>query len=161
MRNIKNSEEQTVVTDEMADAGYDAMRDPATNLPAPWIVLGTAFKVFEAMVKAAPQVSKPTLGKVPDGFVDDILTCASQFSVALKANDIDKIKGNSLWMNELILKGAAAAKQMPSVPEGYALVPLRMNRAMQEVVAQDEWEWADVLVAANSVTEQEYNEALK
>lgn len=42
----------TDITEEMAKAGYDAMRDPKTNLPAPWIVLGTALKVFEAMVKA-------------------------------------------------------------------------------------------------------------
>lgn len=47
-----------------------------------------------------------------------------------------------------------------STKDGLALVPLRMNRAMQDVVAQDEWEWADVLVAANSVTEEQYNEAL-
>ena len=47
-----------------------------------------------------------------------------------------------------------------STKDGFALVPLRMNRAMQDVVAQDEWEWADVLVAANSVTEDQYNEAL-
>lgn len=42
-----------VVTEEMAMAGYDAMREPQTNSPAPWIVLGTAFKVFEAMLSAS------------------------------------------------------------------------------------------------------------
>lgn len=46
------------VTEEMAIAGYDAMRDPSTNSPAPWIMLGTAFKVFEAMVEAAPKMDK-------------------------------------------------------------------------------------------------------
>ena len=103
--------QMSVVTDEMADAGYDAMRDPKTNLPAPWIVLGTAFKVFEVMLQAAPKELPPILGKVPDGYIDDILTCASQFSAALKTNDKDKIKGNSSWMNELILKGAAEASK--------------------------------------------------
>lgn len=44
----------TEITEDMAMAGYNAMRDPATNLPAPWVVLGTAFKVFEVMVAAAP-----------------------------------------------------------------------------------------------------------
>ena len=63
MNNFENSEVQNIITDEMAMAGYNAMRDPATNLPAPWIVLGTAFKVFEAMMKAAQPESKPTLWK--------------------------------------------------------------------------------------------------
>jgi hypothetical protein len=59
MSNPKTSEEQAVITDEMAMAGYDAMRDPSTNLPAPWIVLGTAFKVFEAMLEASKQELTP------------------------------------------------------------------------------------------------------
>lgn len=42
------------ITEDMVMAGYNAMRDPATNLPAPWIMFGTAFKVFQAMVAAAP-----------------------------------------------------------------------------------------------------------
>lgn len=52
------------------------------------------------------------------------------------------------------------AKPAQSVPEGYALVPLRMTPAMQQVVEQSDWQWADVLAAAEAVTEQEYNEAL-
>jgi len=35
MNNFENSEVQNIITDEMAMAGYNAMRDPATNLPAP------------------------------------------------------------------------------------------------------------------------------
>lgn len=51
--------QMSVLAEEMAIAGYNAMRDPATNLPAPWIVLGTAFKVFEAMLEVSKQELKP------------------------------------------------------------------------------------------------------
>lgn len=46
------------------------------------------------------------------------------------------------------------------VPAGKVLVPVRMTAAMQSVFEQDDWEWADVLVAANAVTESQYEEAL-
>ena len=46
-------------------AGYNAMRNPNTNLPADWIVLGTAFKVFEAMLEASNLKLSPV---VPEGF---------------------------------------------------------------------------------------------
>lgn len=36
-------------------------------------------------------------------------------------------------------------------------VPLLMTRAMREVVESEEWQWEDVLAAAESVTEAEYN----
>jgi hypothetical protein len=48
-------------------------------------------------------------GEVPDGFIDDIITCAHQFADALKANNKDKIASNTLWMNRLVLDGARAA----------------------------------------------------
>lgn len=57
------------LTDEMLYAGYDAMRDPQTNLPAPWIVLGTASKVFDAMRAAAPLSAQP---KLTDAQIDAI-----------------------------------------------------------------------------------------
>lgn len=46
-------DEKFEISEAMLDAGYDAMRNPSDNSPAPWIVLGTACKVFEAMVGAA------------------------------------------------------------------------------------------------------------
>lgn len=48
--------------------------------------------------------------------------------------------------------------QRGSVPEGFALVPLVMNREMEDVVAQDEWQWCDLLAAASAVTIEQYNE---
>lgn len=51
---------QPFVTDEMAMAGYNAMRNPATNLPAPWIVLGTAFNVFAVMLAGSTSELKST-----------------------------------------------------------------------------------------------------
>lgn len=47
------------------------------------------------------------------------------------------------------------------VPAGKVLVPVRMTRAMQSVCEQDDWEWADVLAAANAVTESQYEDALE
>lgn len=48
--------------------------------------------------------------------------------------------------------------QRGAVPEGFALVPLVMNREMEDVVAQDEWQWCDLLAAASAVTIEQYNE---
>jgi hypothetical protein len=46
-------------------------------------------------------------------------------------------------------------------PKGFALVPLRPTAAMQEVFNEEGWEWADVLAAAEVVTEDQYLYALK
>jgi len=53
------------------------------------------------------------------------------------------------------------AQPEPSVPKGFALVPLRPTSAMEDVFQQDDWQWADVLAAAESVTEEQYLLALE
>lgn len=57
------------------------------------------------------------------------------------------------------LKPQAAAE--PVIPAGFALVPIRATTAMVEVFAEEGWEWANVLAAAEAVTEGEYEEALE
>lgn len=52
----------------------------------------------------------------------------------------------------------SAAKPAPSTA-GRVLVPLKMTRAMEEVANQDEWSWAELLAAADAVTEEEYEAA--
>lgn len=42
------------------------------------------------------------------------------------------------------------------VQPGYALVPLRLTSAMNEVLEEEGWQWADLLAAANAVTEEQH-----
>lgn len=53
---------------------------------------------------------------------------------------------------------ARAALAQQAVPEGFALVPLRMNKAMQCITEQEDWTWEDLLAAAEAITEDQYTE---
>ncbi len=44
------------------------------------------------------------------------------------------------------------------IPKGFALVPLRLTKEMDEVLAEEGWQWEDFLAAAGSITEAEYEE---
>lgn len=55
--------------------------------------------------------------------------------------------------------GAAQEAPAPAAPPGMVLVPLRMTQAMRDVTDAGEWEWADLLAAANAVTPEEYEAA--
>lgn len=68
---------------------------------------------------------------VTDGYVQAIRS--------LKTSDVDA--------------SPAVAKE---VPEGFALVPLRLNREMEAVLSEEDWQWEDVLAAAGAITEQQY-----
>ena len=61
------------------------------------------------------------------------------------------------WANE-VEAASRASDARAGVPEGYVLVPLRMNRAMREIVDSEGWDWPDLLAAAESVTEEQYDE---
>ena len=43
-----------------------------------------------------------------------------------------------------------------TVPEGFVLVPIQLNADMRDVLSEEDWTWEDLLVAANSVTEEQY-----
>jgi len=48
-----------------------------------------------------------------------------------------------------------------AIPAGFALVPLRPNRAMERVMQEEEWQWADLLAAAGTVSEEDCEAAAR
>jgi hypothetical protein len=50
------------------------------------------------------------------------------------------------------------AAPQQAIPSGYALVPHRLTKAMDRVLSEDDWQWEDLLAAANAITEQEYQD---
>ena len=51
---------------------------------------------------------------------------------------------------------ALEAPAAPAVPAGFALVPLRLTRAMDEAISEEGRQWEDLLAAAQAVTEEQY-----
>lgn len=51
-----------------------------------------------------------------------------------------------------------ASKGLVAIPKGYVLVPLQLTKEM-ELVLEDEWQWEDLLAAAGSITEEQYQQA--
>ena len=47
-----------------------------------------------------------------------------------------------------------------AMPEGMVLVPIRLTSAMMQVIGEEDWEWGDLLAAAEAVTEEEYEIAI-
>ena len=50
------------------------------------------------------------------------------------------------------------ALPVPVIPAGWKSVPVEPNQAMREVMDEDGWQWADLLAAAEVITEAEYIE---
>jgi hypothetical protein len=48
------------------------------------------------------------------------------------------------------------AAPQQAIPSGYAIVPHRLTKAMDRVLSEDDWQWEDLLAAANAITEEEY-----
>jgi hypothetical protein len=46
-------------------------------------------------------------------------------------------------------------------PDGYALVPLRLTAAMNRAMQEDDWIWADLLVAADAITIDQYDDVAR
>lgn len=61
---------------------------------------------------------------------------------------------NNITDNEKFAARIAEQK----VPPGYALVPIVTTRAMDDVMREPDWQWTDVLAAAESITEDDYLE---
>lgn len=53
---------------------------------------------------------------------------------------------------------AAQAQQAQGVAAGMVLVPLRMTQAMRDVAGGEDWQWEDLLAAAEAITEEEYDQ---
>jgi hypothetical protein len=45
-----------------------------------------------------------------------------------------------------------------AIPSGYAIVPHRLTKEMDRVLNEEDWQWEDLLAAANAITEQEYQD---
>lgn len=50
----------------------------------------------------------------------------------------------------------AAVLKAATVPEGMALVPLKPTRAMDRIMEEEGWQWADLLAASEAITEEQY-----
>lgn len=57
-----------------------------------------------------------------------------------------------------VMRERLAAPVAPQAPEGFALVPLRLTRAMDAVLSDEGWQWEDLLAAAEAITAEQYNE---
>lgn len=53
-------------------------------------------------------------------------------------------------------EAAIAAARHP--PAGFAQVPLHLTQAMNDVIAEEGWQWEDLLAAAGSITLEQYDE---
>jgi len=42
--------------------------------------------------------------------------------------------------------------------KGFAMVPLHPTREMNQVMEEEEWQWEDLLAAADAITEEQYND---
>lgn len=51
-----------------------------------------------------------------------------------------------------------AGGSVGAVPEGYALVPVRLTQEMDDVIANEGWQWEDLLAAAGAITLEQYDE---
>ena len=60
-------------------------------------------------------------------------------------------------MSEAITKAADHPEQ--EAIRSMVSVPIRLTRAMEDVISEEDWTWADLLAAAGAVTEAEYEES--
>ncbi|MBN3848682.1 hypothetical protein G3N58_17895 [Paraburkholderia sp. Ac-20342] len=57
-----------------------------------------------------------------------------------------------------IVYAAPLPRVAATVPDGFALVPLVLNREMNEVLSDEGWQWEDLLAAAEAITPEQYNQ---
>lgn len=55
---------------------------------------------------------------------------------------------------------SAETPQQEVVKPGYVQVPMLLTREMDAVLMDEDWQWADVLAAAEAVTEEQYEKIL-
>jgi hypothetical protein len=123
---------------------------------------------FPVFTHPAPQPSNEPV-KLPE-VVDTVIGCFNAaFTEGLHEALAETHDARLKDLVERRLMRALYAAQEYSTPSGpiksgeqtgYVRVPVTPNAAMNEVMNQDDWEWADVLVAADAITEVQYEEAL-
>lgn len=62
----------------------------------------------------------------------------------------------ALWWAMWRTAPAAPAPGAPSESAGFALVPLRMTKAMEAVLEDEGWQWEELLAAAEAIDEAQY-----
>jgi hypothetical protein len=111
-----------------------------------------ALAVAAAMLGVAPPA--------PGG--DAVGRAVKALTTAVRQNSLDMLMtGEELRDCEAALAAlqstqAPTAAQGQTIPAGMALVPKRLTQAMKDVLA-DEWDWPDLLAAADAVTEDEHH----
>lgn len=99
----------------------------------------------------AQQTTEPEAWSIPEWSKQDDLGGRVPSDVRVALNEAHRAG----------VRAGAAGSQDAKLHNGFVLVPLVMSRAMEEVVQQEDWEWADLLAAAEAVTEEQYNAAMK
>ena len=64
-----------------------------------------------------------------------------------------KMLETALWATP-----AASVPAGGEVPKGFALVPLRLTQEMDDVIAEEGWQWEDLLAAAGTITTEQYDD---
>jgi hypothetical protein len=105
-------------------------------------------EVYGAMLKASPPAPVEA-GAVPVAWRHSKTMCLYETEEEVPLADGDE------WAEPLYAAPPAPVEAV--VPDGYALVPLRPNAEMARVMAEPDWQWQDVLAAAEAVTEDQYN----
>ena len=108
--------------------------------------------LFQMAVYAAPvQAARPI--EVTDGMAMTFHHAITDGAIG--QDDLNEIKVGL----QAVLANVTALQAAPTavaVPDGYAMVPLRLTTAMDEVLRTEGWQWEDLLAAAESITKQQY-----
>lgn len=96
-------------------------------------------------VYAALPGDKPLLVRLAEDFAED----------CVNARYVKTSTASHARLMEEALR-ATPAPAAVAVPDGFALVPKRLTREMDEVLAQEGWQWEGLLAAAEAITETEH-----
>lgn len=117
----------------------------------------------EALMSSTPSPQPaPTVPADRAGLVEECKRLAGEYATAVGqtvlAETEERSNARLAVATSLVRKLHAAIDRLASsaaqVPEGMALVPLRMNSEMQRVSREDGWQWEDLLAAAGCTEEQ-------
>jgi len=136
----------------LVDRDGEIVRDSGSDTP--WFALykdtGYASQ-YEDGCRDIPLFTHPAPAKQP--------LSAERAEIIAELRSVVPHDGNDARV-ELMRKAAdMLAADAQAIPTGYALVPIKMNPAMNDITDQDDWQWADLLAAAEAITEDQYNES--
>lgn len=114
-------------------------------------------KISQAAALAAQETGRPdTLQLIAQSYErmrhDGRQFAAEQAEAAAKIADLTKCLAEC----EGALECCGHPIEQAEAPAGFALVPLKPNAEMECLFAEGEWEWRDVLAAAEAITEEQH-----